>query len=303
MSSIKTIRQASRQLVRELDVLKGVYQNSGFSYSQCHLLFELEQQQLLNLMELSNLLLIDKSTTSRVIKKLIDEGYVKVDKTAADKRQKLYSLTSKGKKAVYKNNCLADNHVSQAIGLLSAEEQAIVHRGLALYGKALHKSRRQAHYHFRPIQKKDNPQVARIIREVMTEFQAVGEGYSINDPEVDHMYEAYRGKKACFYVLEKEGSLLGCGGLAPLQNAKDTVCELRKMYFYPAARGLGLGKKLLLFLLDNARKMGYEQCYLETVERMWQASNLYQKVGFKKLDAPMGCTGHGSCDSNFLLDL
>ncbi|MEM9821109.1 MAG: MarR family winged helix-turn-helix transcriptional regulator [Bacteroidota bacterium] len=303
MPNIQTIRQSSRNLFRELDVLKGIYQNSGFSYSQCHLLFELDQHKLLNLMELSQLLLIDKSTASRVIKKLLEQDYVKVDTTTADKRQKLYSLTAKGKKAVDNNNCLADDQVAAALSLLSPEEQQIVDQGLALYGKALQKSRRQADFHFRPIQKKDNVQVARIIRTVMTEFQAIGEGYSINDPEVDQMFEAYRGQKACFYVLEKEGKLLGCGGINQLRGAKDSVCELRKMYFYPEARGLGLGKKLLLLLLDEARKMGYTQCYLETIERMWQASLLYQKVGFKKLESPMGSTGHCSCDSLFLLEL
>ena len=94
MPNIQTIRQSSRNLFRELDELKGIYQNSGFSYSQCHLLFELDQHKLLNLMELSQLLLIDKSTASRVIKKLLEQDYVKVDTTTADKRQKLYSLTA-----------------------------------------------------------------------------------------------------------------------------------------------------------------------------------------------------------------
>jgi putative acetyltransferase len=43
----------------------------------------------------------------------------------------------------------------------------------------------------RTIRPGDNPQVAGIIRSVMTEFGAVGPGFSIMDPEVDHMYEAY----------------------------------------------------------------------------------------------------------------
>ncbi|MEM8908749.1 MAG: bifunctional helix-turn-helix transcriptional regulator/GNAT family N-acetyltransferase [Bacteroidota bacterium] len=303
MSTIPSIRQASRQMVRELDVLKGVFRDSGFTYSQCHLLFELEQHRLLNLAELSQILLLDKSNTSRVVNKLIERDLIKVNKTAADKRQKLYSLTPAGEKAAANNNCLANKQVDQAVHLLSDTEQTIISQGLALYAKALRQSRLQSEFNIRPIRPEDNPQVARIIRDVMTEFQAVGQGYSINDPEVDQMYEAYQGQNACFYVLEKNERLLGCGGIAPLKGAEQQICELQKMYFFSETRGLGLGKKLVYLLLEEARKRNYQQCYLETLERMWQANLLYQKVGFQKIDGPLGNTGHCSCDAHYLLDL
>ena len=104
-SSILTIRQHSRQLVRELDFIKGIFQNTGYTYSQCHLLFELEQHGRLNLMELSDILLLDKSNTSRTVKKLVTIGLIKVEKSVSDNRQKLFSLTVKGKKVVQNNNC------------------------------------------------------------------------------------------------------------------------------------------------------------------------------------------------------
>jgi len=44
-------------------------------------------------------------------------------------------------------------------------------------------------------------------------------------------------------------------------------------------------------------------CYLETVERMREANGLYQKMGFEVLDGPLGCTGHGACDTRYLLRL
>lgn len=303
MSNVNQIRQSSRQMVRELDMIKGVFQHTGFTYSQCHLLFELERQQLLNLNELSEILLLDKSTTSRVVKKLIDQGLIDVGKTAADKRQKLYSLTVKGKAAVKNNNCLANQRVEQSLNLLSEKEKKTVAEGLALYAKALQKSRRQTPFTIRPIRQADNLQVAKIIRDVMTEFQAVGEGYSINDPEVDFMYEAYDRPNAGFFVLEKGEVLVGCGGIAPLKGAKATICELQKMYFLPEARGLGLGKKLALFLMEEATKLGFKQCYLETLERMWQANLLYQKLGFERTTTNLGNTGHCSCDLWYLKDL
>lgn len=303
LTTIHQIRQHSRELVRELDFIKGVFQNTGYTYSQCHILFELDQHKVLNLMELSDLLVLDKSNTSRTVKKLVEEGLIKIEKMDGDNRQKLFSLTIKGKKVLHTNNCLADDQVEQALNILDPSQREEVIRGLGLYAKALNKSRRQAAFTIRPMQKKDNPKIARIIREVMTEFQAVGEGYSINDPEVDKMYETYKNKQSCFYVIEHNGTVVGGGGIAPLEGGDGQTCELRKMYFLPVTRGVGLGKKMLLLLLDEARKIGFQTCYLETLDRMWSANKLYLNNGFELLKAPMGSTGHCSCDRWYKLDL
>jgi putative acetyltransferase len=75
------------------------------------------------------------------------------------------------------------------------------------------------------------------------------------------------------------------------------------MFFLRETRGVGLGRRLLLLLLDEARTWDYKKCYLETLDRMWQANELYQKNGFQLLEKPMGTTGHGSCDRWYLLHL
>ncbi|MEO1517936.1 MAG: GNAT family N-acetyltransferase [Bacteroidota bacterium] len=155
----------------------------------------------------------------------------------------------------------------------------------------------------RPIQAADNPEVAQLIRTVMTEYTCVGEGYSINDPEVDHMSEAYAGPKASFFVIVDAEGIAGCGGIAPLKNGSADVCELQKMYFYQRLRGKGLGRQLLHLCLDQARQFGYRRCYLETVARMKKANALYQKAGFQLLKEQIGQTGHGACDLYYVLDL
>ena len=107
--------------------------------------------------------------------------------------------------------------------------------------------------HIRQIRKEDNPAVATIVREVMSEFGAMGCGFSSEDAEIDSMFEAYSGPGASFFVIEQNGIVLGCGGMAPLTGGDGTVCELRKMYFRPALRGSGLGSHLLQRILQVAR--------------------------------------------------
>lgn len=148
----------------------------------------------------------------------------------------------------------------------------------------------------RPIAPADNAPVAAIIREVMTEFGAVGCGYSSEDPEVQAMFEAYPAPRAAFFVVERAGRALGCGGMGPLAGGDADVCELRKMYFLPALRGSGMGNRLLGAILDAARAAGYRRCYLETLDSMDAARRLYLGHGFASIDAPLGDTGHSGCN-------
>ena len=127
----------------------------------------------------------------------------------------------------------------------------------------MNQSKRKATLQIRLIEKNDNAVVADIIHLVMTEFEAVGCGYSINDSEVDNMYTAYAPDRHAFYVIELDGQVLGCGGFGPLTGAGEDICELRKMYFKSELRGLGVGTQLLNLCLEEATKAGFRHCYLK----------------------------------------
>jgi putative acetyltransferase len=155
----------------------------------------------------------------------------------------------------------------------------------------------------RPIGLDDDPAVARVIRTVMPEYGARGPGFAILDPEVDAMSAAYPAPGAVYFVLEVDGEVVGGGGVGPLAGGEEGVCELRKMYFLPAARGLGAGKALLARCIEEARARGYRRMYLETLTGMDAAQRLYERFGFTKLAAPLGATGHFGCDRWYALEL
>jgi putative acetyltransferase len=157
--------------------------------------------------------------------------------------------------------------------------------------------------HIRPIEVRDNAAVARIIRTVMPEFGADGPGFAIHDAEVDSMYEAYAQPRSAYFVVDRGGQVIGGGGVAPLDGGEADVCELRKMYFLPEARGIGAGSAMMLRCLDAARAHGFRRCYLETLTGMNAARALYLRHGFRMIDAPMGGTGHFSCDRFFLREI
>jgi putative acetyltransferase len=297
------LRQASRAMVRELGFLQDNMAEARVTHAQCHALIELAARGALGVGELAELLRLDKSTVSRTVAQLQRARLVAFSTDAGDRRKKGVTLTALGRRRVARIDEVANARVHSALSQLSADDRQAVVRGLDLYARALTRSRRIGEFSMRTITRRDDAAVARLIRTVMPEFGANGPGFAILDPEVDAMSTAYRGPRAHYWVITRGGRVVGGGGYAPLQGGDRGVCELRKMYFLPEARGLGLGEALLDRILDHAKRAGFASCYLETLGAMAQARRLYEKKGFSKLNAPRGSTGHFGCNAWYEMPL
>jgi putative acetyltransferase len=158
-------------------------------------------------------------------------------------------------------------------------------------------------YILREIEKKDNEQIATVIRDVLIEMGAPKVGTAYEDKALENMTVAYNKATSAYYVLENNGKIIGGAGIAKLDNYDGNICEFQKMYFLPEARGLGLGSKMISICLEKAKVIGFKKCYLETMPYMDSARALYKKNGFISLDKPVGDTGHYSCNVWMLKDL
>ena len=155
----------------------------------------------------------------------------------------------------------------------------------------------------REITPADNEEIAIVIRKVLIEFGVPKVGTAYADKVLDSMYETYDKPTSVYFVVDDNGKLIGGAGIAQLDNYDGNVCELQKMYFLPEARGIGMGRKMMDLCLQQAKSLGFEKCYLETLPYMEDARKLYAKVGFKSLDSRMGDTGHYSCNLWMIKDL
>jgi len=147
----------------------------------------------------------------------------------------------------------------------------------------------------RNIQPSDNAELAVIVRNTLTEFGANVPGTVYFDPTTDALFELFQAPKSAYFIAEKEGKLLGGGGIYPTEGLPENTCELVKMYLLPEGRGLGLGKTLINQCLQTARDFGFEQVYLETLPELKMAVKVYEKFGFEYLCAPLGDTKHFGC--------
>lgn len=155
----------------------------------------------------------------------------------------------------------------------------------------------------REIEPQDNQQIEQVIRDCFHEFKIPLEGTAYSDPETSKMFESYQNENDVYFVIESNGEVLGGGGVKPLTDFENEICEIQKMYFSPKIRGKGYGKILFEKCMESAKQLGYKQCYLESASQLKAAIHIYESYGFKHLPNALGNTGHYSCGVWMIKDL
>ena len=149
---------------------------------------------------------------------------------------------------------------------------------------------------FRTIQPDDNPALAKIVRDTLAEFGANHPGTVYYDDTTDHLYELFQKPASIYFVAESMDRIVGGAGIYPSAGLAPDTTELVKMYLIPEVRGKGIGRLLISRCLEFAKEEGFSKVYIETMPELAQALKLYEKVGFRYLDGPLGNTGHFGCE-------
>ena len=158
-------------------------------------------------------------------------------------------------------------------------------------------------FRIRTIRPQDNKALALVVRNTLAEFGANKAGTVYFDPTTDTLFEVFQKPRSIYYVALKNENILGGGGIYPTDGLPEDTCELVKMYLLPEGRGKGLGKLLIEKCLQFAKDEDYKKVYLETMPELKNALKVYEKLGFKYLDAPMGNSGHFGCDLWMMTEL
>ena len=85
---------------------------------------------------------------------------------------------------------------------------------------------------------------------------------------------------ALFLGVLNRDPVAACG----LKPFKSDVCELKRLYCRPSARGHGFGLKLSQAALTKARLIGYKKIYLDTDHGLVHANSIYENLGFRDIE-------------------
>lgn len=96
--------------------------------------------------------------------------------------------------------------------------------------------------------------------------------------ELQHFTTEYAPPTGACILAEDAGQYVGC---VALHRFSAETGEMKRLYVAPAARGLGLGRRLVERIILVARAIGYSSLLLDTLPSMKEAQALYGALGFK----------------------
>lgn len=137
VSSIDDIRAASRLMVRELGFMDSKLAATDYPPSAVHTILEIGIGGPMTAMQLGQILHLEKSSISRLLRKLIASGELKETVDPDDARSKPLALTPKGRRTLAALHEFGRHQVTGALAPLSGAEQQTVREGLMLYARAL----------------------------------------------------------------------------------------------------------------------------------------------------------------------
>jgi DNA-binding MarR family transcriptional regulator len=138
---IDDIRAASRQMVRELGFMEATVAATDHPPSAVHAILEIGIRGPMTAGQLAEFLHLEKSSVSRLVRKLIESGELKELSDAEDGRIKPLSLTMKGCRTLAALHAFGRRQVSGALARLTDAERRTVCDGLRLYARALEADR------------------------------------------------------------------------------------------------------------------------------------------------------------------
>ena len=130
-----------------------------------------------------------------------------------------------------------------------------------------------------------HPDAQRLVEEVQAEYVARygGEDATPLDPA---MFEPPAG---AFFVAYRDGKAVATGAWRLRDDVEAfgtfQTAEIKRMYVAPAARGLGVARRMLARLEDSAAVVGARAMILETGSAQPEAMALYESSGYARIES------------------
>jgi DNA-binding MarR family transcriptional regulator/GNAT superfamily N-acetyltransferase len=277
---VQSVRGFNRFYTKQIGVLQQGWLGSPFSLPEARVLYELAHHELPTASEVGKELGLDAGYLSRMLRSLEHRGFVRRTRSKADGRRAHLSLTKAGRTAFEQLNQQTHLDVTAMLGQLSAGEQRQVVEAMhVIEGLLGPRQERATSYVLRPPRAGDLGWVVHRQGALYEEEWGYNEEFEALTAEIvaSFVQHLQPNKERC-WIAEKDGEIVGSVFLV---SKSKTVAKLRLLLVEPAARGQGIGSRLIDECVRFARQAGYKKITLWTQSELLAARRLYRKAGFK----------------------
>lgn len=287
-SLIDNVRAASRRLVREFGFLNRTLAGTDLSASGVHAIVEIGRANSLTAKALSEILMLEKSTVSRLIQSLGYRGLIEEIRSPADGRAKLLALTEDGRDLLRQIECYAISQVASAMAPLSKRQQMTIRDGLETYAGSLRAARGACGSGFGEdgviVECGYAPGLVAAVVGMHTTYYAREFGFGaafeskIAGGLAEFVPRIGSGRNA-IWRAERDGKIVGSITIDG-DDLDGNRAHLRWFVVDDGRRGAGIGRRLMGEALAFVDANEFDETWLWTFEGLDAARVLYERLGF-----------------------
>jgi DNA-binding MarR family transcriptional regulator/N-acetylglutamate synthase-like GNAT family acetyltransferase len=274
---VAQVRRFNRFYTRQIGLLNEGLLDSQFTLSEVRILYELAYHDGLRATDLTRALDLDTGYLSRILKKFETRGLISRTPCERDARQTILALTDDGRRAFEPLDRASQQQVSAMLARLSREERARLTAAMSTV-QALLRDPGPA-YALRSLQSGDVGWIIHRQGVLYSEEYGWDPTFEALVAEIAGRFvQSFDPSRERCWIAERKGEIVGSVFLV---RDSDEIAKLRLLYVEPAARGLGIGRRLVEECIGFARSKGYRTVTLWTNDVLVSARRIYEAAGFK----------------------
>jgi DNA-binding MarR family transcriptional regulator/GNAT superfamily N-acetyltransferase len=289
---VAALRAFNRFYTRRIGVLDERLYGTPFTLPQTRVLWELAHHDGITASELARLLELDAGYLSRLLAALKARRLVRAQRSPADARQSILSLTAAGRRAFEPMNAHSQAQIATLLAPLDEPSRRRLLQAAGTIETLLGAPRTdRPPYLLRAPRPGDMGWV--VARHGAIYAQEYGWDITFEGlvaQIVGHYIEHFDARREACWIAERDGDNVGCVFLVQARDEKTGkpergVAQLRLLIVEPSARGLGIGARLVAECERFARDAGYKRIKLWTQSTLTAARAIYAKAGYRPVSS------------------
>lgn len=276
---VAAVREFNRFYTNILGLLQEGLLDTPYSLTEARVIFELAAGGQADAAGLARSLNINAGYLSRILARLEASKLISRQRSAADGRRQLTGLTEQGMAAFLMLDDRSSSQIGDLLGRLSGADQRRLASAMATVRGILAGTPRPAGYVLRAPLPGDLGWVIRQHGTVYADEYRWDESFEALVARIVADYaNQHDPSREAAWIAEVDGEPAGC--VFCVRNS-DTTAQLRLLLVDPAARGLGIGARLVAECVSFARRAGYAELVLWTNDVLTAARRVYERAGFR----------------------
>jgi DNA-binding MarR family transcriptional regulator/GNAT superfamily N-acetyltransferase len=277
-AAVATVRAFNRFYTNMIGLLRGKYLGTPYSLTEGRILFELGQRDASEVTDLRRIVDIDAGYLSRILARFEADGVVTRQRSAADGRRQVISLTANGRSVVAGLDARSAAQTRDMLEALHGDDQRRLLDAMRAIIDVLSESPPPRGYLLRAPRPGDMGWVVQRHGTLYAEEFGWDERFEALVARIVADYVDNRDPdREAAWIAEVDGMPAGCVFCV---RKDDRTAQLRMLLVEPWARGLGIGARLVEEVLRFARRAGYSDITLWTHDVLAGARRIYQRAGF-----------------------